>query len=148
MAGGFPRYDRSMSRKIPTDVSDTLRVRLDKWLWAARFYKTRALAHEAIEGGRVRLDGDRVKPSREVRVGDVLSLHVNDLEWVVNVQKLAERRGPASEARELYAETGESLATRLRVIEQRRLMAEPGSDLRGRPSKKAMRLIHRFTESH
>ena len=147
MAGGFPGYDRSMSRKIPTDVSDTLRVRLDKWLWAARFYKTRALAHEAIEGGRVRLEGDRVKPSREVRVGDVLTLHVNDLEWVVSVQKLSERRGPASEARELYAETGESLAARLRAIEQRRLMAEPGSGLRGRPSKKDMRLIHRFTES-
>jgi ribosome-associated heat shock protein Hsp15 len=136
-----------MSRKIPTDVSDTLRVRLDKWLWAARFYKTRALAHEAIEGGRVRLDGDRVKPSREVRVDDVLTLHINDLEWVVSVRKLSERRGPASEARELYAETEESLATRLLAIEQRRLMVEPGSSLRGRPSKKDMRLIHRFTES-
>jgi len=122
-------------------------VRLDKWLWAARFYKTRALAHEAIEGGRVRLDGERVKPSREVRVGDVLTLHSNDLEWVVSVLKLSERRGPASEARELYAETEESLFARLQAIEQRRLAVEPGSSLRGRPSKKDMRLIHRFTES-
>jgi ribosome-associated heat shock protein Hsp15 len=136
-----------MSRKTPAEISDILRVRLDKWLWAARFYKTRALAHEAIEGGRVRLDGDRVKPSRDVRVGDVLALHVNDLEWVVSVRKLSERRGPASEARELYAETEESLAARLGAIERRRLMAEPGSSIRGRPSKKDMRLIHRFTES-
>lgn len=125
-----------------------MRVRLDKWLWAARFYKTRALAHAAIEHGHVRLAGDRVKPGREVRVGDVLSLRIDDLEWVVAVLKLSERRGPASEARQLYAETGDSLATRLRAIEQRRLTFEPGSDIRGRPSKKDMRLIHRFTESH
>jgi len=136
-----------MSRKPPAEASDILRVRLDKWLWAARFYKTRALAHEAIEGGRVRLEGERVKPSREVRVGDVLTLHLNDLEWVVAVRKLSERRGPASEARELYAETEASLATRLQAIEQRRLAVEPGTSIRGRPSKKDMRLIHRFTES-
>ncbi len=136
-----------MSRKPPAEVCDTQRVRLDKWLWAARFYKTRALAHEAIEGGRVRLDGERIKPSRETRVGDVLSLHINDLDWVVKVQKLSERRGPAPEARELYAETEESLAARLQAIEQRRLTVEPGTRIRGRPSKKDMRLIHRFTES-
>ena len=148
MIGGFPGYHRAMSRKTPAEVSDILRVRLDKWLWAARFYKTRALAHEAIESGRVRLDGERVKPSREVRLGDVLTLHINDLEWVVSVRKLSERRGPASEARVLYAETGESLAARLQAIEQRRLAVEPGSGIRGRPSKKDRRLIHRFTESN
>lgn len=137
-----------MSRKTPVEVSDGPRVRLDKWLWAARFYKTRALAHDAIEAGRVRLAGERVKPSREVRVDDVLNLHINDYEWVVTVRKLSERRGPASEARELYAETEASLAARLATIEQRRLMVEPGVGLRGRPSKKDMRLIHRFTESH
>jgi ribosome-associated heat shock protein Hsp15 len=137
-----------MSRKTPVEASDNIRVRLDKWLWAARFYKTRALAHEAIEGGRARLEGERVKPSREVRVGDVLTLHINDLEWVVSVRKLSERRGPASEARELYAETEASLAARLSAIEQRRLVVEPGTSIRGRPSKKDARLIHRFTESH
>jgi len=137
-----------MSRKTSIEASGILRVRLDKWLWAARFYKTRALAHEAIEGGRVRLAGERVKPSREVRVGDVLSLHINDLEWVVSVQKLSERRGPATEARELYAETEASLAARLQAIEQRRLVVEPGTSIRGRPSKKDARLIHRFTEPH
>jgi ribosome-associated heat shock protein Hsp15 len=136
-----------MSRKTPAEASDIVRVRLDKWLWAARFYKTRALAHEAIEAGRVRLEGERVKPSREVRVGDVLTLHSNDLEWVVSVRKLSERRGPASEARELYAETEASLAARLCSIEQRRLAVEPGKSIHGRPSKKDMRLIHRFTES-
>lgn len=123
-------------------------MRLDKWLWAARFYKTRALAHEAIENGRARLDGERVKPSREVRVGDVLTLRLNDLEWVVTVRQLSERRGPASEARLLYAESEDSQAARLAAIEQRRLMVEPGGDIRGRPSKKNMRLIHRFTDSN
>lgn len=135
-----------MSRKPPT--TETPRVRLDKWLWAARFFKTRALAHEAIEGGRVRLDGERVKPSREVRVGDRLSLHINELDWLVIVQKLSERRGPAPEARELYGETEESLAARRQAIEQLRLTVEPGTSIRGRPNKKDMRLIHRFTESH
>ena len=122
-------------------------MRLDKWLWAARFYKTRALAHEAIEAGRVRLDGERLKPSREVRLDDVLTLRINDLDWEVTVRKLSERRGPASEARELYVESETSLATRLAVLERRRLMVEPGGGIRGRPSKKDMRLIHRFTES-
>ena len=144
---GFPGYHRSMSRKSPVEASVGARVRLDKWLWAARFYKTRGLAHEAVEGGRIRLAGDRVKPSREVRVGDMLNLQINDLEWVVSVLKLSELRGPASEARELYAETEASLAARLAVIEQRRLAVEPGTSIRGRPSKKDMRLIHRFTES-
>lgn len=123
-------------------------MRLDKWLWAARFYKTRALAHEAIENGRARLEGERVKPGREVRVGDVLTLRLNDLEWVVTVRQLSERRGPASEARLLYAESEDSQAARLAAIEQRRLMVEPGGDIRGRPSKKNMRLIHRFTDSN
>ncbi len=124
-----------------------MRVRLDKWLWAARFFKTRALAHEAIEGGRVRLEGERLKPGREVRLDEVLTLRINDLDWVVVVRKLSEVRGPAVVARELYAETESSLAARLHAIEQRRLMLEPGDGLRGRPSKKDMRLIHRFTES-
>jgi ribosome-associated heat shock protein Hsp15 len=137
-----------MSRKTPTEALHFSRVRLDKWLWAARFYKTRALAQEAIEAGRVRLQGERVKPSREVHLGDELAMHINELEWVVTVLKLSERRGPASEARELYAETEASLASRLAAIEQRRLAVEPGDSIRGRPSKKDMRLIHRFTESH
>ena len=137
-----------MSRKIPYATDAASRPRLDKWLWAARFFKTRGLAHEAIEGGRVRLDGERVKPSREVRVGDVLTLQINSLEWVVSVLKLSERRGPASEARELYAESEASQAARQQAIEQRRLASEPGSSIRGRPSKKDLRLIHRFTDAN
>jgi len=176
MAGGFPGYHRPMPRKTPTEALDIPRVRLDKWLWAARFYKTRALARAAIEGGRVRcapgtslrsepppegaksflgrpgerlerLEGDRVKPSRELWVGDLLTLHINDLEWVVCVLKLSERRGPAVAARQLYAETEASLAARLQAVEQRRLAVEPGTSIRGRPSKKNLRLIHRFTDS-
>jgi len=136
-----------MPRKFPSETVADCRPRLDKWLWAARFYKTRALAHAAIEAGRVRLEGERVKPGREVRPGEVLTLHLNDLEWVVEVRKLSDRRGPASEARELYAETAASLAARQQAMERRRLAVEPGSGIRGRPSKKDMRLIHRFTES-
>lgn len=136
-----------MSRKTPAEAADNSRVRLDKWLWAARFYKTRALAHAAIEAGHVLLDGERVKPGREARLDAMLTLRINDLEWRVTVRKLSERRGPASEARELYVESEASLAARLAAIERRRLLAEPGSGIRGRPSKKDMRLIHRFTES-
>lgn len=127
---------------------DPPRVRLDKWLWAARFYKTRALAQAAIEAGHVRLAGERPKASREVRLEDVLTLRINDLEWVVIVRKLSQQRGPASVARELYVETEASLATRLENMERRRLQCDPGQDIRGRPSKKDRRLIHRFTESH
>lgn len=136
-----------MSRKPQPEDIDTGRVRLDKWLWAARFYKTRALAHAAIESGQVRLEGDRIKPGRDVKEGDVLQLRINDLAWEVTVLRLSERRGPAPEARTLYAESEASLAARLQAIEQRRVAADPGSDIQGRPSKKDRRMIHRFTES-
>lgn len=143
-----------MSRQVPSNSSDTpaaARLRIDKWLWAARFFKTRGLAQEAVEGGRVRfvvegVVGDRIKSSREIRQGDGLHIQVGDLVWRVTVLALSDKRGPAPVARQLYAESPESLAARLAQIEARKAQAEPGSSIRGRPTKKDRRLIHRFNE--
>lgn len=143
-----------MPRRVPSDLIDTpiaARLRVDKWLWAARFFKTRGLAQEAVEGGRVRfvvagVVGDRIKASREVRLDDMLQIQVGDLVWVVTVRGLSDKRGPAPVARQLYEETPQSLAQRLAQIETRRMLAEPSSSLKGRPTKKDRRQIHRFTE--
>ncbi len=122
------------------------RMRLDKWLWAARFYKTRSLAAQAIEGGHVKLDGQAVKPARDVRPGDRLEIAIGALAWTVVVRALNAQRRPAPEARLLYEETPESAAARAARMEERRLAPPPGSDLRGRPTKKARRQIRRFNE--
>ena len=110
-------------------------MRIDKWLWAARFFKTRSLATEAVVGGHVHVDGARVKPAREVRVGSTVEIRRGPLAWTVVVRALAERRGPASEAAVLYEETEESREAR----EQRRLELRaarpPGADLGARPTK-------------
>jgi ribosome-associated heat shock protein Hsp15 len=112
------------------------RVRIDRWLWAARLFKTRGLAHDAIVGGHVRVNGERVKPARDVRAEDVLEVRVGDVVRTVVVLGVAERRGPAKVAATLYQETAESLAARARRAEERRL--EPAfGDYRigGRPTK-------------
>src|SRR3954451_23151128 len=96
-------------------------VRIDKWLWAARLVKTRSLAAEAVKGGRVHVNGEAVKPSREIRPGDELEITLGRTRLVVVVHGLAERRGPAQEAQKLYEETPESRAEREREAEQRRL---------------------------
>jgi len=125
---------------------DTERVRLDKWLWAARFFKTRQLAGEAINGGKVHLNGQRTKPGKEVRPGNRLHILAGDQEWEVEVRLLATRRRPAAEARTFYEESEESRQRRERQREARRLerSLHPGP-LRGKPSKKDRRMIHRFT---
>jgi ribosome-associated heat shock protein Hsp15 len=117
-------------------------MRLDKWLWAARFFKTRSLAQQAIAAGQVRLRGERVKPAHEVRPGDELLLRKSDLEWQVIVRLLSERRGPAEEAMKLYEETAPSRAERERRMELRRL--GPGVDTKGRPTKRDRRLLERL----
>jgi ribosome-associated heat shock protein Hsp15 len=119
-------------------------MRLDKWLWAARFYRTRSLAQEAIEAGRVRLGGERVKPSKEVRPGDRLAIRVQDLEWEVAVRALSERRGPAAEARLLYEEAEASRAAREALVAQRRIAREPAFGLDGRPTKHDRRALRRL----
>ncbi|MBK9019797.1 MAG: RNA-binding S4 domain-containing protein [Sulfuritalea sp.] len=122
------------------------RQRLDKWLWAARFYKTRSLAADAIAGGKLRWNGETVKPAREVKPGDELEVSAGELRWTVIVRGLNHQRRPAPEARLLYEETPESAARRQRLEEVRRLAPMPGAGLKGRPTKKAGRLIRGFNE--
>jgi ribosome-associated heat shock protein Hsp15 len=90
-------------------------MRLDKWLWAARFFRTRALAQQAIEAGRVRVGGERVKPSKAVRTGDLLAIRIQEVDWEIAVRGLSERRGPAAAARLLYEEQEESRRRRARA---------------------------------
>lgn len=120
-------------------------MRLDKWLWAARFYKTRQLANEAIENGRVKIDGARVKPAREVKPGDRLELRVGESDWTLTVRALSMQRGPAPQARTLYEEDADSRVRREREQAERRLVANPAAAIKGRPTKRDRRQIHRFT---
>ncbi len=122
-------------------------VRLDKWLWAARFFKTRGKAKEAIDGGKVHMDGVRAKPSKEVKVGDTIKLGQGWDERIVNVVSLSEQRRGAPEAALMYEETQESVEKRLEIAAQRK--AAGGQIISaGRPSKKDRRLIHRFREQN
>jgi ribosome-associated heat shock protein Hsp15 len=116
-------------------------MRLDKWLWAARFFKTRSLAQQAVAGGRVQLNGDRTKPAHEVKPNDRVVVRVGDWRWEVKVRALSERRGPAEEARKLYEETEASRAERERRGDLRRWGAEPAATLKGRPTKRDRRLM-------
>ena len=127
-------------------TAELARVRLDKWLWAARFFKTRQLASEAINGGKVHLNGQRTKPGKEVKVGSQLRIHTASAEYEVEVRILATQRRPAAEARTFYEEKPESLARREQMSESRRLerMLSP-RPAHGRLNKKDRRLIHRFT---
>lgn len=116
-------------------------VRIDKWLWAARFFKTRSLATDAVDGGKVRLNGERVKPARSVKPGDTLDIDNGSTEWEVEVRDLSETRGPASVAQTLYAETPESITRRQQKAEQRKFFQEPGEAIRGRPTKRDRRKL-------
>ena len=122
-------------------------MRLDKWLWAARFFKTRGLAQLAVAGGRVKLNGDRIKPAHAVKAGDALAVRIEEIEWQVMVRGLAERRGPAQEANKLYEETPAGLAERQQLMDLRRWGAEPASRLKGRPTKRDRRLLEKLRES-
>jgi len=117
------------------------RTRIDKWLWAARFFKTRGLASEAIQGGRVKVNGVRAKPAREVRAGDQVEVRIGELTWAVVVEGIAEKRGSATQAARLYTETPESRERRELFAAQRRLAPVPGTDARGRPTKRDRRRI-------
>jgi ribosome-associated heat shock protein Hsp15 len=124
------------------------KVRIDKWLWAARFYKTRGLAADAIDGGKVRYDGERPKPAKEVKVGAVLRITRPDGEWEVIVRGLSAQRRGAPEAALLYEETEQSRQRR----EQAALVHEADHAMRdrgmGRPTKRDRRLIKRFNENY
>jgi len=133
-----------MSRGDPAPEAAIRRVRLDKWLWAARFYKTRALACEAIENGHVRVDGERAKPSRAVRAGDRVAVRKGGIAWEVEVVALAERRGSATEAAKLYREDDASVAAREKEIALRRAAAPPRFP--GRPTKRDRRALDDFLD--
>lgn len=110
-------------------------VRIDKWLWAARFFKTRSLATEAVTGGKVHVNDARVKPARELHVGDMVDITIGGLRRTVVVQGLADKRGPAAAAQALYEETPESVERREQHVAERKLARPLGADLGARPTK-------------
>ncbi len=124
------------------------RLRLDKWLWAARFYKTRGLAVEAVESGKALLNGERVKRAKEVKPGDIVTVRAAHLEWTMVVCGVSERRGPASEAALLFAETDASRAKRERALAERRAAPQPVAPGLGRPTKRDRRILDRFTSGN
>jgi ribosome-associated heat shock protein Hsp15 len=121
-------------------------IRIDKWLWAARFFKTRSLAAEAVTGGKVEINGARAKPSRIVRPGDTLCVRRGPYEWTIVVKDVARLRGPAPQAQLLYEETDESRRKREAAAAQMRFERGSEFDAAGRPSKRDRREIARFTK--
>lgn len=121
-------------------------VRLDKWLWAARFFKTRSLATEAVDSGKVRLGGEKVKPARAVRVGDQLDIDNGSDRWEVDVMNLSDVRAAAPIARNLYEETDLSVARRAAVAENRRMFREPSAGFKGRPTKRDRRQLGKASD--
>jgi ribosome-associated heat shock protein Hsp15 len=117
------------------------RVRIDKWLWAARFFKTRGAATEAVLGGRVDVNGERVKPAKDIAVGDTVDVRVREVRWTVVVSGLADKRGSASLAAGLYDETSESLSAREQQRLAHKLSRPLGADLGARPTKRDRRRI-------
>lgn len=130
-----------MNKKI---IKENLKTRLDKWLWASRFYKTRHLAAEAINGGHVHLNGQRGKPSRVLHLADELSIHKTPFTFEITVEGLSVRRGPAKEAQLLYTEKEESIKKREILAEQRKLNAAQFPHAERRPDKRDRRRIIRF----
>ncbi len=120
------------------------RVRVDKWLWAARFFKTRSLAKQAIEGGKIHIDGHRVKPSKELEVGMLLQIRQGWDEKEVRVVALSDNRGPAKVAETLYEETEESIKARTQKADERRASAAFGERPAQKPNSRQRRHIHRF----
>jgi ribosome-associated heat shock protein Hsp15 len=116
-------------------------IRIDKWLWAARFFKTRSLATDAVDNGKVRLDGERIKPARAVKVDDLLAIDNGAETWEVTVLGISDQRGAAPIARLLYRETEASVARRENDAEARKLYREPGSMIKGRPTKRDRRAL-------
>jgi ribosome-associated heat shock protein Hsp15 len=121
-------------------------VRIDKWLWAARFFKTRSLATDAVDNGKVRLGGERIKPARAVKLGDLLAIDNGAETWEVTVMGISDKRGAAPVARLLYAETEASIARRANEAEGRKLYREPGSMIKGRPTKHDRRALSKVSE--
>jgi len=122
------------------------RVRLDKWLWAARFYKTRSLAAQAIEAGQARAGGERVKPAHAVRVGEQVTVRKHGLVWAVDVLAVSDRRGSGADAALLYREGEESAALRLKAIAERKAALAAAPRFPGRPTKRDRRKLEDFLD--
>lgn len=122
------------------------KIRIDKWLWAARFFKTRALAQEAVNGGKVHLNGERVKPSRTVETGDLLEITKGEQRFTVTIMQVSDKRGPASEAGHLYVESEESRRQREEHAAMRKLLRQSAPHPDRKPDKKQRRHIIRFKE--
>ena len=123
---------------------NTAGIRADKWLWAARFFKTRSLAMEAVNGGKVQLNGARIKPARKLFIGDQLTIRKGRYTFAITVVGLSLQRGPAEAARTLYSETRESQQQRQQLREQQQLQGRATHGHERRPDKRARRQIHRF----
>jgi ribosome-associated heat shock protein Hsp15 len=124
------------------------KIRIDKWLWAARFYKTRSLATDDIGKGRVEVNEQTAKASREVKVGDTVKLRQGDVTRTINILALSDQRGPAPVAQQLYEETPESLALREKAVIQRRLAREPALSIeQGRPTKRNRRELEKAKQT-
>jgi ribosome-associated heat shock protein Hsp15 len=127
-------------------TDDAGKIRIDKWLWAARFFKTRSLATTAVDGGKVLVGGERVKPSRPVKVGDELSIRIGPYAWSITVEGLSDRRGPAPEAQKLYREADASREARALLVEQIRASRPTNPLHKGRPTKKVRRDMDRIQD--
>jgi ribosome-associated heat shock protein Hsp15 len=127
-----------------TESSDKLRI--DKWLWAARFFKTRGLATEAVDGGKVLVNGVRIKPAKAIASHDMLEIRVGKFRYEVEVLGLSSKRGPAMEAQKLYRETDDSKAQRAAIAAE--IRAQPQPAFKGRPTKRARRRISWFEEEN
>ena len=122
-------------------------VRIDKWLWAARFFKTRVLAQKALAGGKVKINGERAKPSYPLKIGDALNIRIGACQWAISVCALSARRGPAAEARQLYRESEASRAQRMEQVAVQRAPGEPQAALKGRPTKRERRRFERLRQT-
>ena len=133
-----------MSPEKPPATLPAEKMRIDKWLWSARFFKTRSLAAQAVDSGKVKLDAQRIKPARDVSPGNRLTIQVGDFVWDIEVLGLSAHRGPAPIAQTLYRETEESQLRRQQLLLAHQANREPSAQLKGRPTKRDRRQIKRF----
>ena len=129
-------------------MSEMSELRIDKWLWAARFFKTRQLASEAVNGGKVHLNGQRCKPGKDVKIGDEITVRKDQYTWKIQVTDLTKQRGPAKATAILYAEDQASITLRTQQMELRKqqLATQHPSEREHKPNKKQRRQIHRFKQ--
>ena len=140
------RRDPASAEQASQPLAPADAVRLDRWLWAARFFKTRGLAAQAVAGGKVQLNGSRAKPAKLVRPGDALRVRVGPYDWMITVRAVTERRGSARDAQLLYDESAEGRAARERLAEQHKIAPAPAYRGKGRPTKKERRELQRLED--